>query len=68
MGEKDKEGQAGDTRYKVPMSCPPHLCSYGSDEQVAHPWVTPSPGPPPPPYLFLCGVIHINIKQGAQVG
>lgn len=47
MGEKDKEGQAGDTRYKVPMSCPPHLCSYGSDEQVAHPWVTPSPGPPP---------------------
>ena len=51
MGEKDKGAvvtQTGDTGHKVLMPCPPHLCSYGSDEQVAHPWVTPSPGSPHP--------------------
>lgn len=31
-----------------------------------HPWSTSQPRAPP--HLLLCGVVHIDIKQGAQVG
>ena len=69
MGKKDRGAlcaQAEDTTLS------PHASSSLSPFVLMVPmsrWHIPGyPQPRAPSHLLLCGIIHINIEQGAQVG